>query len=129
MTRELRIHGYSAPLDTEMPLASYGSDAVQIEDLMRQEPDLARPLHPALAHHGAQVVWAARHEMARTLDDVLARRTRALYLNPGAALAMAPVVVRLLARELGRDEPWQIRQLEDFGRVAACFDVSKQPQN
>jgi len=102
---------------------------VQIEDLMRQGPDLARPLHPALPITGAQVVWAARHEMARTLDDVLARRTRALYLNAGAALAMAPVAVRLLARELGRDETWQIRQLEDFGRVAVCFDVSKQPQN
>jgi len=129
VTGDLRIHGYTVPLDAGMPLASYGSDAVQIEDLMRQGPDLARPLHPALPITGAQVVWAARHEMARTLDDVLARRTRALYLNAGAALAMAPVAVRLLARELGRDETWQIRQLEDFGRVAVCFDVSKQPQN
>jgi len=127
VTSDLPIHGYSAPSDAGVPLASYGSDAVQIEDLMRQEPDLARPLHPALPVTGAQVVWAARHEMARTLDDVLARRTRALYLNVAVALAMAPLAVRLLARELGRDETWQIGQLDDFGRVAACFDVSKQP--
>jgi glycerol-3-phosphate dehydrogenase len=127
VTSDLRIHGYSAPLVAEMPLASYGSDMAQIEDLMRQEPDLARPLHPALPITGAQVVWAARHEMARTLDDVLARRTRALFLNAGAAVAMAPVAARHLARELGRNEPWQIEQLKDFGRVAACFEVNKNP--
>jgi glycerol-3-phosphate dehydrogenase len=127
VTSELRIHGSSAPLDAGMPLASYGSDAEQIEDLMRHEPDLAPPFQPALPINGAQVVWAARHEMARTLDDVLARRTRALYLNAAAAVAMAPAAVHLLARELGRDEAWQTAQLEGFGRVAAGFDVSKQP--
>lgn len=127
VTGDLRIHGYSAPMDAGMPLASYGADAVQIEDLMRLEPTLARPLHPSLPITGAQIVWAARHEMARTLDDVLTRRTRALYLNTDAAVAIAPVAVRLLARELGRDESWQAGQLDDFRRVAACFDVNKQP--
>jgi glycerol-3-phosphate dehydrogenase len=127
VTGDLRIHGYSAPSEDRMPLASYGSDAAHIEDLMRQEPELALPLHPALPITGAQIVWAARHEMARTLDDVLARRTRALYLNAGAAVAMAPAAVRLLARELGEDQAWQIRQLNDFGRVAVCFNLSKQP--
>jgi glycerol-3-phosphate dehydrogenase len=126
-TAELRIHGCGEPMDADMALASYGSDAMQIEELMRQEPQLAGQLHPALPITGAQIVWAARYEMARTLDDVLARRTRALYLNAGAAMAMAPAAVRLLARELGRDETWQHRQLEDFGGVAACFDVSNRP--
>ncbi len=126
-TIDLPIHGHSDPVDPGMPLAAYGSDSVHIEELMRQEPALAPPLHPALPVTGAQVLWAARHEMARTLDDVLARRTRALYLNVAAALAMAPVVARLLARELGCDDSWEKRQLEDFGAVAACFDVSKQP--
>jgi len=67
------------------------------------------------------VVWAVRHEMARTVDDVLARRTRALFLNARAASAMAPAVARLMARELGRDESWQRRQLQEFDRIAAGF--------
>jgi glycerol-3-phosphate dehydrogenase len=82
-------------------------------------------LHPALAINGAQIVWAVRQEMARTLDDVLARRTRALFLNARAAIAMAPAVVRLMARESGRDESWQQRQLREFEQVAAGFVVDQ----
>lgn len=48
------------------------------------------------------LVWAARHEMARTLEDVLARRTRALFLNARAAIEMAARAADLLARELQR---------------------------
>jgi glycerol-3-phosphate dehydrogenase len=81
-------------------------------------------LHPALPINGAQVVWAARHEMARTVDDVLARRTRALFLNARAATAMAPAVAQLLARELGRDEAWQQRQIRDLNEIADCFVVN-----
>ena len=80
-------------------------------------------MHPALPINGAQVVWAVRHEMARTLDDVLARRTRALFLNSRAAMAMAPAVVQLMARESGRDQSWQQRQLREFEEVAAGFVV------
>jgi glycerol-3-phosphate dehydrogenase len=63
--------------------------------------------------------------MARTVDDVLARRTRALYLNARAAISMAPAVARLLAQELGRDAAWQQRQLHEFNQIAACFVVSE----
>jgi glycerol-3-phosphate dehydrogenase len=55
----------------------------------------------------------------------LARRTRALYLNSRAAIAMAPAVVRLMARESGRDESWQQRQLREFEQVAAGFVVDQ----
>ncbi|HEV2391739.1 MAG TPA: glycerol-3-phosphate dehydrogenase C-terminal domain-containing protein, partial [Verrucomicrobiae bacterium] len=65
--------------------------------------------------------WAAREEMARTLDDVLARRTRALFLNARAAIAMAPAVARLMASELGQDEPWQRLQIETFNKIAEGF--------
>ena len=61
--------------------------------------------------------------MARTVDDVLARRTRVLFLNVQAARAMAPAVARLLAQELQRDEAWQQRQLAEFERIADCFTV------
>jgi glycerol-3-phosphate dehydrogenase len=62
--------------------------------------------------------------MARTVDDVLARRTRVLYLNARAAVAMAPAVARLLGRELGRDDRWRQRQIEEFERIAAGFIVA-----
>ena len=76
-----------------------------------------------LAISTEQIIHFARHECARTVEDVLARRTRALFLNTKAALAMAPEVARLLAQELDRDEVWQQQQLAAFREVAAHFAV------
>jgi len=121
VTRELNIHGYHEQANSFGALSVYGADAEAVEALGRKTPALAQPLHQALPICGAQVVWAARHEMARTLDDVLARRTRALYLNARAALAMAPLAVRLLAAELNRDDAWQQRQLAEFQEVARHY--------
>jgi glycerol-3-phosphate dehydrogenase len=101
----------------------YGSDARAIEALAHDDPELGRNLHPDLPICGAQVVWAARHEFARTVEDVLARRTRALFLNSRATLGMAPAVARLLARELGRDEAWTQSQMDSFAETAAHFLV------
>ncbi len=121
VTRELRIHGYDPQAGRFGPLAVYGTDAEGLKSLMHDRPELAEPLHEALPICGAQVVWGARHEMARTVDDVLARRTRALCLNARAALTMAPAAARLLAAELGRDEAWQRGQIEDFARIARRY--------
>jgi glycerol-3-phosphate dehydrogenase len=67
------------------------------------------------------VVWAARVEMARTVEDVLARRTRALFLNARAALAMAPRVAELMARELHRSGTWQSEQVRAFADIAGNY--------
>jgi glycerol-3-phosphate dehydrogenase len=123
VTRSLAIHGCHREPVENGSLAGYGSDAAAIKELMREHPELAQPLNSALPINGAQVVWAVRHEMARTVDDVLARRTRALYLNSRAAIAMAPAVAQLMAHELGRDESWQQRQLREFNEIAAGFVV------
>jgi len=66
-------------------------------------------------------VWATREEMARTVEDVLARRTRALFLNAGAAIAMVPRVAALMARELGRDDGWQAREVDACRRLASQY--------
>src|SRR6185503_11400432 len=97
------------------------SDALLIQDLVRAEPALGEALHPELPYIGAEVVWAARFEMARTVEDVLARRTRALFLNARAAIAMAPRVAELLARELNRNAVWQAAQVTAFRAVAAGY--------
>jgi len=78
-------------------------------------------MHPDLPYVGAEVVWATRHEMARTVEDVLARRTRALFLNARAAMAMAPRVAEIMARELDEDEAWKTEQIRLFRETALHY--------
>jgi glycerol-3-phosphate dehydrogenase len=123
VTRNLNVHGFHRQAHNFGALSVYGSDALLIQDLIRSDPSLATPLHPALPTCAAEVVWAARVEMARTVEDVLARRTRALFLNARAAMEMAPATARLLARELDRDEAWQAQQVRAFGTLAQGYLV------
>ncbi len=108
VTETLRLHGWksSRPEAPADPMRLYGTDLEGVEALAKESPGLAAPLHPALPYPRSAVVWAARHEMARTLEDVLARRTRSLLLDARASAEAAPEAARLLARELGRDEAW-----------------------
>jgi glycerol-3-phosphate dehydrogenase len=123
VTRTLNIHGFHTNAERFGALRVYGADAPAIQDLMRETPSLSAPLHPALPYCGAEVVWAVRHEMARTVEDVLARRTRALFLNAGAADVMAPGVARLMARELGWDESRQSAETAAFVTVAKGYQI------
>jgi glycerol-3-phosphate dehydrogenase len=120
-TGNLRLHGFHESAEEFGALRGYGSDAPRIQELMRAEAALAEPLDSALPYTGAEVVWAARHEMARTVEDVLARRTRALFLNAKAAIRMAPRVALLMARELDRDGGWQDRQVAGFEKLARNY--------
>ncbi len=121
-TRDLRIHGYMQDASRLGSLEVYGADAAKIRALA-ETSELGAQLHPALPYIGAEVVWAAREEMARTVEDVLARRTRALFLNAAAAEAMAEPVARLLAAELGHDELWIAAQVAEFRALAAQYKV------
>jgi glycerol-3-phosphate dehydrogenase len=123
VTKTLHLHGYYPHAEEFGDLSAYGSHAVGLLELMKTTPHLGRRLHPALPVQAGQVVWAVRHEMARTVEDVLARRSRALFLNAGAALDMAPAVARLMATELGRDESWQKSQLAQFTTLAQGYLV------
>jgi glycerol-3-phosphate dehydrogenase len=117
ITRTLNVHGYHRNAARFGALAGYGSDAPAIQAMIRAEPALGQVLSDALPIVAAQVVWGVREEMARTVDDVLARRTRAIQLDARAALAMAAPVAAIMARELGRDEGWEAGQLEAFGAI------------
>jgi glycerol-3-phosphate dehydrogenase len=125
-TRNLRIHGYTKePVGlgvTGEHFTVYGSDAAPLWDLAR-DPKLAARLHPDLPYIAAEVVWAAQREMARGVEDILARRTRALFLNAAAARAMAEPVARLLAAELGRDAMWIETQVRQFNTLAEQYRV------
>jgi glycerol-3-phosphate dehydrogenase len=118
VTQNLNIHGYHTNASTFGTLSFYGSDAPAIRKLVEATPSLGRPMDSQLAYIEAEVVWAVREEMARSVEDVLARRTRALFLNSAAALRMAPRVAAIMAKELGHDEKWEANQIEAFTQVA-----------
>ncbi len=112
-TADLRLHGWMEETIADSPWRQvYGSDAPLVSELPRQL------LHPSLPFSHGEVVWAARHEMARSIEDVLARRTRALFLDARASIEAAPVVARLLAKELSRDPDWERTQIDKFRSVA-----------
>lgn len=114
-TAALNIHGWR-----QHGASVYGSDQFAVDAIAADE-ELRDVLHPALPYRGAEIAWAAREEMARTVDDALARRTRALILNARAAVAMAPRAAQILARELGRDARWELDQVAAFSEIAKSY--------
>ena len=122
-TRTLNVHGFHSSAERFGPLRVYGADALAIQELMRETPAWAAPLHPQLPYTGAEVVWVTRHEMARTVEDVLARRTRALFLNARAAEAMAPEVARLMATELGWNSERRAAEVAAFSALAQGYQI------
>jgi glycerol-3-phosphate dehydrogenase len=123
-TENLRIHGFHLEPKQFENLGVYGSDAFAIERLIRENSSLADRLHPALSYCAAEVVWATRQEMARTVEDVLARRTRALFLNAQAASEMAEKTADIMARELNYDDTWKANQLVGFRKLAQQYVVA-----
>jgi glycerol-3-phosphate dehydrogenase len=95
----------------------YGSEARAVQAMVVADPDLGRPLVPSLPYLRAEAVYAARYEMAHTLDDVLSRRTRALLLARDGSAAVAADVAALVGGELGWRADEQARQVEDFRRI------------
>lgn len=122
-TKRLPIHGYLENAVEFGDLAAYGSDAAPIRNLQLNDTAMAVQLHPALPYTAAEVVWAARKEMARSVEDVLARRTRALFLNSQAAIEMAPQVADLLANELCRSPAWVAESTAAFLTLAAGYRI------
>ncbi len=124
VTSEINAHGYHAHAERFGRLAPYGSDATAIEQLAASDPNCAALLHPSFEHRACEVIWAVREEMARTVHDVLARRTRMLLLNARASIEAAPTVAAILSRELDRDERWAQDQVREYERRARGYLVS-----
>lgn len=122
-TLDLKLHGWTMDGTTGDPAWEnvYGTDLRAVRALSAGEPALDALIHPRLPFRMREVVWAARYEMARTVEDVLARRTRALFLDARAAIEAAPAVSNLLAAELKQDENWREKQLADFLAVAQGY--------
>lgn len=120
-TQRLKIHGYKISKKTTGILDIYGSDGPLIRQLARDVPKLSEKLHSAFPHIKAEVVWAARNEMAMTIEDILARRLRILFLNAKVAIEMAPLVADLMATELNFDKDWEETQIIKFREMAQKY--------
>ncbi len=124
-TQTLAIHGAVAkstlPNLTEDARSYYGSDLEIIHQWEREQPELATRLHPALKIRGSDVVWAVKMEMARTVEDVLARRTRTLFLDSRAAVAVAATTAAMMSTLQGRDARWVQQQVTDFEDIARHY--------
>lgn len=115
-TVDLPVQGWTHQAIPEPHLQVYGSAAADIRALACGEK-----IHPALALTRAEVMWHACEEMARTVEDVLARRSRSLLLDARASMEAAPAVAAILAAELGKDRAWEERQVADFRSLAQGY--------
>ncbi|MGM0546515.1 MAG: glycerol-3-phosphate dehydrogenase/oxidase [Bacteroidota bacterium] len=121
VTENLRLHGWLKNTDAADPYELYGSDAPALKKIAQEHSGWDQPIHQNLPYTPAEIIWAARYEMARTVEDVLSRRTRALLLDARASIEMAEPVAELLAKELGRNEDWKQRQIEEYTDLAKGY--------
>jgi glycerol-3-phosphate dehydrogenase len=118
-TASLPIHGYANNTDWKDPFYFYGSDAPLLRG--RMNGDAQQWLSETLKIHKTQVIWAVENEMARTVEDVLSRRTRALLLDAKESRRIAPQVAAIMATALGKDENWKQQQVDDFNKLAEQY--------
>jgi glycerol-3-phosphate dehydrogenase len=120
-TRELHLHGWTNDRDATSHWRVYGTDSGRVQALLQENPEWSKTVHPRLPYFAGEVIWAVRQEMARTVEDVLSRRLRALLFDARASVEMAPQVGALMAEELGRDEQWVKEQVDAFRSLAAAY--------
>jgi glycerol-3-phosphate dehydrogenase len=121
VTKLLAIHGAANVEKHNEHLDVYGSDSKEIKEIIENNPELGIKLHPRLEYTKAEVVWAVQKEMARTVEDVLARRVRALFTDARAAVEIAPLVAEILAIELNKDKDWKDNQVKEFESMSEKY--------
>ncbi len=121
VTKKLKIHGYRENPDRSNWLYVYGSDQDKILQLQKDRPEYAKKLHKNFDFTIGEVIWAIREEMAQTVEDILARRVRALFLDARASIEMAPAVAAIIAEELHKDKKWEEQQVEDYTEIAKGY--------
>lgn len=117
----LRLHGWQEQGAEIAPWDVYGADAAEVREMVRKKPAWGELLHPNLPYRAGEVVWAVRREWARTVEDVLARRSRALFLDARSSMAASPLVAEIMALELGHDGAWQEAQVAGFCALAKGY--------
>jgi len=121
VTKNMPIHGYVKQVDYKDHMYIYGSDRIKLLKLISENPELGRKLHDNLPYVLGEVLWAVRYEMARNVEDVLARRVRALFLDARASIAMATDVATIVAKELGYNKKWVKNQVKEYTALAKSY--------
>jgi glycerol-3-phosphate dehydrogenase len=121
VTEDMPIHGYVRNIDHANHMYVFGSDLIKIQNLIAQHPELGETLSDKLPFTKAEVLWSIREEMARTIEDVLSRRTRALLLDAQASIEMAPTVAAMLREELKKDSHWEETELKNYIELAKGY--------
>ena len=122
-TVNLNIHGHHKTPEIFKELADYGSDAPEIEDLLKEKKVYQDKIHPQRPTRIGEIIWAVRREMARSVEDFLARRTRNLLLDAKSSMEMAPVVAEWMSVELNSGRAWRKKQVEKYRQVAQNYSV------
>ncbi|WP_423146005.1 glycerol-3-phosphate dehydrogenase/oxidase [Rubrolithibacter danxiaensis] len=123
-TRYLKLHGFSTSVQGDSHLNIYGTYKDHIKTLLTENPELNLRIHEKMPFLQAEVIWAVRHEMARTVEDVLARRLRVLFLDAKSAIEMAPAVASLIAKELNYQKAWEEDQIQKFVKLAKQYSIN-----
>lgn len=128
-TRKLKLHGATASRLYGERFSAYGTDADRIDAMITQDPELGAPIVPGYAYCFAEVIWSVRSEMAMTVEDILARRSRLLFLDAAKAVEAAMPVARTMAGLLGENEEWINQQVKSFCELATGYQVGKLMEN
>jgi len=120
-TKTLQLHGWHDSVDPLDPWSVYGSNRGKLEKLLSEDPKYKELLNSRLPYFKGEVIWAVREEMARTVEDVLSRRTRSLLIDAKIASAVAPEVASLIAKERGKPKSWEDEQVKTFKELAKSY--------
>lgn len=124
ITKHLPIHGsYTNFFNDSNEWSYYGSDYPLVDQLGASDSSLKEKLHPELPCRKVDVIWAVRQEMARQVEDVLSRRTRCLLLGAKISVEIASKVAAIMAKELGKDNLWEKKQVESYTHLAKGYIV------
>ncbi|MEG1649695.1 MAG: glycerol-3-phosphate dehydrogenase/oxidase, partial [Rikenellaceae bacterium] len=117
----LKIHGHKPTSSFSDWFYVYGSDGDAIKEMIADNPQLGERLHPDYEFLTAEIIWSVRNEMALTIEDILARRLRLLFIDARAAQQVAPKVAEVMALEMGKDKLWIESQLSEFMTISKHF--------
>ena len=115
----MHIHGFTEKVNWQDPFYFYGSDAALIKNRINGTAN--QWISESLKIHEMQVRWAVEHEMARTVEDVLSRRTRALLLNARESIRICPEVARIMAKVQGHDQQWIDNEVAQYTQLAQQY--------
>jgi glycerol-3-phosphate dehydrogenase len=119
-TKDLKIHGWQS-ISAESHLSVYGSDADSIRELIEKDSSLSERIHPSYPFTKAEIKWFVKNEMAVTLEDIMARRLRLLFLDAKAAMEAAPMVVKVISSLTGHNSEWENQQLVFFNELTKGY--------